>query len=124
MPRGDANREISILQTADNAAAKKSGAAKYGHASVRHVTKYRAARAKRSYSQLFLKRSRYQPHARRSRRVSSIDEFQACARPSFASGTDGSNPASSSRQSVSAVNPDAIGEKPRTLAAVCGWLGT
>src|SRR6202011_4494312 len=79
---------------------------------------------KRSYSQLFLKRSRYQPHARRSRRVSSIDEFQACARPSFASGTDGSNPASSSSQSVSAVNPEAIGEKPRTLAAVCGWLGT
>jgi hypothetical protein len=27
-------------------------------------------------------------------------------------------------QSVSAVNPEARGEKPRTLAAVCGWLGT
>jgi hypothetical protein len=39
MPRGDANREISILQMADNAAAEKSGAAKYGHASARHVTK-------------------------------------------------------------------------------------
>ena len=43
MPRGDANREISILQMADNAAAEKSGATKYGHASGRHVTKYRAA---------------------------------------------------------------------------------
>jgi hypothetical protein len=40
------------------------------------------------------------------------------------SGTEGSNPPSSSGQSVSAVNPEAIGEKPRTLAAVCGWLGT
>jgi hypothetical protein len=39
-------------------------------------------------------------------------------------GTESSNPASSSSQSVSAVNPEAIGEKPRTLAAVCGWLGT
>src|SRR5580700_612030 len=39
-------------------------------------------------------------------------------------GTEGSNPASSSSQSVSAVNPEAIGEKPRILAAVCGWLGT
>ena len=29
-----------------------------------------------------------------------------------------------SSQSVSAVNSEAIGEKPRTLAAVCGWLGT
>jgi hypothetical protein len=27
-------------------------------------------------------------------------------------------------EAVSAVNPEAIGEKPRTLAAVCGWLGT
>jgi REP element-mobilizing transposase RayT len=27
-------------------------------------------------------------------------------------------------QSVSAVNPEAVREKPRTLAAVCGWLGT
>ena len=35
----------------------------------------------------------------RSRRVTSIDEFQACARPSFASGTDGSNPAPSSKES-------------------------
>ena len=39
-------------------------------------------------------------------------------------GTVSSNPASSSSQSVSAVNPEAIGEKPRTLAAVCRWLGT
>ena len=39
-------------------------------------------------------------------------------------GTTSSNPLSSSSQSVSAVNPEAIGEKPRTLAAVCGWLGT
>src|SRR5438477_4594665 len=40
------------------------------------------------------------------------------------SGTKGSNPASSSRQSVSAVNAEAVREKPRTLAAFCGWLGT
>jgi hypothetical protein len=40
------------------------------------------------------------------------------------SGTESSNPLPSSSQSVSAVNPEAIGEKPRTLAAVCGWLGT
>src|ERR1700738_3220862 len=39
-------------------------------------------------------------------------------------GTESSNPASSSSQSVSAVNREATGEKPRTLAAVCGWLGT
>jgi hypothetical protein len=42
-------------------------------------------------------------------------------------GTDGtasSNPLSSSSQSVSAVNPEAVNEKPRALAAVCGWLGT
>jgi len=32
-------REISILQTADNAAAEKSGIAKYSHASARHDTK-------------------------------------------------------------------------------------
>jgi hypothetical protein len=40
------------------------------------------------------------------------------------SGTSGSNPACSSRQSVSAVIPEAESEKPRTLAAFCGWLGT
>ena len=34
----------------------------------------------------------------------------------------GSNLASSCSQSVSAVNREAIGEKPRTWAAVCGWL--
>jgi hypothetical protein len=39
MPRGDTNREISILQMADNAAAEKSGAAKYCRASARHITK-------------------------------------------------------------------------------------
>jgi len=33
-------------------------------------------------------------------RVTSIDEFQACARPSFASGTDGSNPPPSSSESA------------------------
>src|SRR6202035_3882192 len=38
-------------------------------------------------------------------------------------GTDGSNPAPSSSESVSAVNPGAVGEKPRTLAAVCVWRG-
>ena len=38
-------------------------------------------------------------------------------------GTESSNPSPSSSQSVSAVNPEAMGEKPRTLAAVCGWLG-
>jgi hypothetical protein len=39
------------------------------------------------------------------------------------SGTSGSNPLCSSSQSISAVNPEAVSEKPRTLAAVCGWLG-
>jgi hypothetical protein len=39
-------------------------------------------------------------------------------------GTSGSNPLSSSRQSVSAVNAEAVQEKPCTLAAFCGWLGT
>jgi hypothetical protein len=43
---------------------------------------------------------------------------------SLRGGTASSNPSSSSSQSVSAVNPEAIGEKPRTLAAVCGWRGT
>jgi hypothetical protein len=42
----------------------------------------------------------------------------------FESGTEGSNPPSSSSQSVSAVNAEAVSEKSRTLAAVCGWLGT
>ena len=40
------------------------------------------------------------------------------------SGTESSNPLPSSSQSVSAVNPEAVSEKPRTLAAFCGWLGT
>jgi hypothetical protein len=39
-------------------------------------------------------------------------------------GTESSNPFPSSRQSVSAVNPGAASEKPRTLVPVCGWLGT
>jgi hypothetical protein len=39
-------------------------------------------------------------------------------------GTEGSNPAPSSAQSVSPVNLGAVGDKPRTLAAVCAWLGT
>jgi hypothetical protein len=39
---------------------------------------------------------------------------------SVAGGTSGSNPLSSSSQSVSAVNPATVGENPRTLAAVCG----
>jgi hypothetical protein len=42
----------------------------------------------------------------------------------MAGGTMSSNPASSSRQSVSAVNAEAVREKARTLAAFCGWLGT
>ena len=33
------------------------------------------------------------------------------------------NPLPSSSQSVSAVNPEAVGEKPRTLAAFCRWPG-
>jgi hypothetical protein len=43
---------------------------------------------------------------------------------SVASGTIGSNPLCSSRQSVSAVKPEALREKPRSLGAFCGWLGT
>ena len=43
---------------------------------------------------------------------------------SVASGTAGSNPVSSSSQSVSAVKPEAGSENPRTLAEVCVWLGT
>jgi hypothetical protein len=42
----------------------------------------------------------------------------------IADGTSSSNLLSSSSQSVSAVNPEAVGEKPRALAAVCEWLGT
>src|SRR5438067_6575816 len=41
----------------------------------------------------------------------------------LASGTSSSNPATSSRQSVSAVNAEAVREKRRTLAAFRGWLG-
>jgi hypothetical protein len=39
-------------------------------------------------------------------------------------GTEGSNPACSSGESVSVVNTGAVGENPRSLAAVCEWLGT
>jgi hypothetical protein len=39
------------------------------------------------------------------------------------SGTTSSNPASSSSQSVSAVNPEAIGEKPRTWRRSAGGRG-
>jgi hypothetical protein len=39
-------------------------------------------------------------------------------------GTDGSNPASSSAESVSAVNSRAVGEKPRTCAPVSSGRGT
>ncbi len=39
MPRGDPNGEIGIEQMADNAAAEKSSAAKYSHASRRHNPK-------------------------------------------------------------------------------------
>src|SRR5437764_11867284 len=48
----------------------------------------------------------------------------AAEKPAPADGTGSSNPLCSSSQSVSAVNPEAVSEKPRTLAAVCGWLGT
>ena len=41
MPRGDPNGEIGIEQMADNAAAEKSSAAKYSHASRRHNRRYR-----------------------------------------------------------------------------------
>src|SRR5438067_2050501 len=39
-------------------------------------------------------------------------------------GTTSSNPLCSSSQSVSAVNPEAVSEKPRTLAAVCRLQAT
>ena len=39
-------------------------------------------------------------------------------------GTESSNLLCSSSQSVSTVNREAVGEKPRTLAAFCRWLGT
>ena len=39
MPGSDPSDEIGIMKMADNAAAEKSGAAKYGHTSARHVTK-------------------------------------------------------------------------------------
>jgi hypothetical protein len=38
-------------------------------------------------------------------------------------GTEGSNPSSSSGESVSAVNPGTVGEKPCSLAVVCGGRG-
>src|SRR5262245_61062796 len=39
-------------------------------------------------------------------------------------GTEGSNPASSSGESVSAVDSRAVGEKPRAFAPVCTGSGT
>jgi hypothetical protein len=52
--------------------------------------------------------------ARRIRRVTPSDEFQACARPSIASGTEGSNPAPSSRES-SKPHFAARASRPRTV---------
>jgi ABC-type amino acid transport substrate-binding protein len=43
--------------------------------------------------------------------------------PQRSDGTESSNPLPSSRQSVSAVNPEAIGEEPRTLAGSAGGWG-
>src|SRR5215831_16779052 len=40
------------------------------------------------------------------------------------SGTEGSNPVSSSEESLSAVNSRTVGEKPRSFAAVCTGSGT
>src|SRR6266478_5159538 len=99
MPRGDANREISILQMADNATAEKSAAAKYGHASARHVTKVSCCQALSDLSSAFREAKPVSASRAQKPRVTSIDEFQACARPSFASGTNGSNPAPSSGES-------------------------
>jgi spermidine dehydrogenase len=53
-----------------------------------------------------------------------IDSNPALHSDTVASGTKGSNPSCSSSQSVSALNTEAVGKKSRTLAAVCGWLGT
>jgi len=39
-------------------------------------------------------------------------------------GTDGSNPAPSSAESVSAVNSSAVGREPRGFAALCAYAGT
>ena len=44
--------------------------------------------------------------------------------PGALSGTDGSNPAPSSAESVSAVNSGAVGEKPGAFAPVCTANGT
>jgi hypothetical protein len=49
MPRGNSNGEIGIEQMADNAAAEKSGAAKYSHASRTHSAKV-PRRLRPSYS--------------------------------------------------------------------------
>src|SRR5438132_11898909 len=43
---------------------------------------------------------------------------------SLASGTDGSNPAPSSAESVSAVNSRAVGGEARGFAALCAYTGT
>ena len=39
MPASDPSDETGIMEMAHNATAEKSGAAKYGHTSARHVTK-------------------------------------------------------------------------------------
>jgi hypothetical protein len=59
--------------------------------------------------------------ARRIRRVTSSDEFQACARPPFASGTEGSNPAPSSAESANARSL-ANESEPRGRQTVRGTL--
>src|SRR5271154_5063070 len=109
MPRGDPNREIGILQMADNAAAEKSGAAKYGHVSRRHDAKISRRPGLRIIFSALPEAKQASAQARRIRRVTSSDESQACARPSFASGTEGSNPAPSS--SESATNRAASGAR-------------
>ena len=51
---------------------------------------------------------------------------RSCENPSFRAvygKTREANLLSSSSQSVSAVNPEAVSEKTCTLAAVCKWVG-
>jgi hypothetical protein len=60
---------------------------------------YRVALSSAIISSAFPEAKPVSAHACRSRWVASIHEFQACARSSFASGTDGSDPVSSSGES-------------------------
>ena len=62
-------------------------------------------------------------HSQGARNEGRRNRSSALGKAFRSGGTESSNPASSSSQSVSAVNPEAIGEKPRTLAAVCGVAG-